>query len=103
MRSVVIALLAAVPLVAACDRRPTTADPGRADAAAPRAGPAQPLPLARILDIAARATPGEVVQVELEDEYGVLVYELEIVTDRGRLIEMRIDARTGVILKREAE
>lgn len=103
MRSVLIALLAAVPLVAACDRRPetTSAHPAR-EAAAP-VGSARTLPLARILEIAAHTAPGEVVKVELEDEHGVLAYELEIVTARGRLIELRIDARTGAVLRREAE
>ena len=67
------------------------------------AGPVGALPLARILEIAARTAPGEVVKVELEDEHGVLAYELEIVTVRGRLIELRIDARTGAVLRREAE
>ena len=46
---------------------------------------------------------GEVVKVELENEHGVLAYELKIVTGSGRLIELQIDARTGAILKREAE
>lgn len=102
MRSVLIALLAAVPLVAACDPRPANNDRPAAQAAAP-AGPVGALPLARILAIAGRTAPGEVVKVELEDEHGVLAYELEIVTARGRLIELRIDARTGAVLRREAE
>lgn len=103
MRPALIALLVALLSVAACDRQPATPEAGRSDEAPAPVGSGQTLPLARILAIAARATPGEVVKVELEDEHGVLAYELEIVTDRGRLIEMRIDARTGAILKREAE
>ena len=103
MRSVLIALLAAVPLVAACDRRPARPGDAPARPAAAPAGPVGALPLARILEIAARTAPGEVVKVELEDEHGVLAYDLEIVTVRGRLIELRIDARTGAVLRREAE
>lgn len=103
MRSVLIALLAAVPLVAACDRRPAGSGDPPVTPAAAAVGSARTLPLARILEIAARTAPGEVVKVELEDEHGVLAYELEIVTASGRLIELRIDARTGAVLKREAE
>ena len=103
MRPVVIALLAFVPLFTGCEGPSPVADqtpPAEAAAQAPSPGP---LPLARILEIAAHATPGEVVKVELENEHGVLAYELKIVTGRGRLIELQIDARTGAILKREAE
>lgn len=102
MRSVLIALLAAAPLVAACDRSPAR-DADRPAATSPRDGAAATLPLSRILEIAARTAPGEVVKVELEDEHGVLAYELKVVTASGRLIELRIDARTGAVLKREAE
>lgn len=102
MRPALAVLLIAAALLAACDRRPVVEDdPAAAGPSAAVAG--DTLPLARILDIAVRSVPGEVVKVELEDEHGVLTYELEILTDRGRLIELRIDARTGVILKREAE
>jgi len=103
MRPVVIALLAAAPLFAACERPSPRADEGPPVATPAQVSPTQPLPLARILEIAARATPGEVVKVELETEHDALVYELKIVTDSGRLIELQIDARTGVVLKREAE
>lgn len=103
MRSLVIALLAAVPLVVACDRLPARHADREPVEASPREGAAGTLPLSRILEIAARTAPGEVVKVELEDEHGVLAYELEIVTAGGRLIELRIDARTGAVLKREAE
>lgn len=102
MRPVLLAFLTAAALVAACERRSAGVDE-RPPPEPPRAASGQTLPLARILDIAADSAPGEVVKVELEEEHGVLAYELEIITGRGRLIEMRIDARTGAVLKREAE
>lgn len=62
------------------------------------------LPLARILDIARRRVPGEIIEVDLDDDEGEPPeYEVEILTDDGRSIEMKIDARTGKILEVEAD
>lgn len=62
------------------------------------------LPLARILDIARRRVPGEIIEVDLYDDQGEPPeYEVEILTDDGRSIEMKIDARTGKILEVEAD
>jgi uncharacterized membrane protein YkoI len=59
------------------------------------------LPLSKILTIAAQRVPGDVVEVELETEEGALVYEIKILTDGGRVREIKIDARTGVVLEIE--
>ena len=61
------------------------------------------LPLSKILSIAAQRVPGDVIEVELEDEERVLVYEIKILTDGGRVREIKIDARTGVVLEIEDE
>ena len=61
------------------------------------------LPLARILDIARRRVPGDVVEVDLDDDDGRPEYELEILTAEGRSIEIKIDARTGTILEVEED
>lgn len=61
------------------------------------------LPLARILDIAQSEVPGEVIEVELDEDDGVEVYEIAILTSSGRKIEMEIDARTGRILDVEED
>lgn len=62
------------------------------------------LPLARILEIARRRVPGEIIEVDLDDDEGEPPeYEVEILTDDGRSIEMKIDARTGKILEVEAD
>ena len=61
------------------------------------------LPLSKILAIAAQRVPGDVVEVELEDEDRVLVYEIKILTEGGRVREVKIDARTGVVLEIEDE
>lgn len=59
------------------------------------------LPLTKILAIAEQRVPGDVIEVELEDERRALVYEIKILTSTGRVREVKIDARTGVVLKIE--
>jgi uncharacterized membrane protein YkoI len=61
------------------------------------------LPLSKILAIASQRVPGDVIEVELEDEERVLVYEIKILTDGGRVREIKIDARTGAVLEIEDE
>lgn len=59
------------------------------------------LPLTRILAIAEQRAPGDVLKVELEDDDGKPVYEVKILGRNGRVRELDIDARTGVVLKIE--
>jgi uncharacterized membrane protein YkoI len=59
------------------------------------------LPLVKILAIANKEVPGDVIEVELEDEREALVYEIKILTGTGRVREVRIDARTGTVLSIE--
>lgn len=61
------------------------------------------LPLADILDIVHAAIPGRVIEIEFEDDDDRLLYELEVVTADGRLIEVEVDAATGRILSQEEE
>lgn len=56
------------------------------------------LPLVKILAIANQQVPGDVIEVELEDEKQALVYEIKILTSTGRVREVKIDARTGKVL-----
>lgn len=59
------------------------------------------LPLVRILAIAQQAVPGDVIEVELERKRSGLIYEIKVLTETGRVREVKIDARTGSILKIE--
>lgn len=59
------------------------------------------LPLPRILTIATGKVPGDVLEVELEDEHGRLIYDLKILARNGRVREVEIDAKTGAVLKVE--
>ena len=61
------------------------------------------LPLNRILSIARRRVPGEVIDVELDDDDDGAEYDIEILTSGGRSVEIKIDARSGAILKVEED
>ena len=61
------------------------------------------LPLEKILKISRQRLSGKVIEVELEKEDGVLVYELEILDDRNRVWKMNIDAVKGLILQVEED
>jgi len=57
------------------------------------------LPLARILDAIDRDFTGTVVEVELEREQTRWEYEIELLTERGFVIELVYDAATGGLLE----
>ena len=61
------------------------------------------LPLTRILAIAEQRAPGEVIEVELEEDHGKLKYDLKILTKTGRVLELELDAKTGATLKLEED
>ncbi len=57
------------------------------------------MPLTAILEIVARREPGTVLDAELETEDGVLTYKIDLLSDAGRKVRLRLNARTGEILK----
>lgn len=57
------------------------------------------LPLKEILARAQAASPGQVIEAELEDEGGVVVYEIKILTTDGRVTKLYYNAATGELLK----
>lgn len=63
----------------------------------------QALPLTRILEIAQGAVPGEIIEVELDHKHDRLIYEVDILTQTGRLRQVEIDAQTGAVLEVEDE
>lgn len=54
-------------------------------------------PLTDILSAVSGKLPGELVGVELEQEGGEWQYEFRVINNKGRLFEVRVDARTGAI------
>jgi uncharacterized membrane protein YkoI len=63
----------------------------------------QALPLTRIMSIAQEAVPGEIVEIELDNQNDRLIYEVKILARNGRVREVEIDARTGAVLQVEGE
>lgn len=61
----------------------------------------QVLPLAKVLALVEREHPGQVLEVELESEGPSWLYEIKLLQPDGRLSKLKVDARTGEILKRK--
>ena len=58
------------------------------------------MPLSRILTVAARHAPGDVIKIELEhDDEGALIYNIKVLGKDGQVRKLKIDARTGVVLR----
>ena len=56
------------------------------------------MPLSAILEIVTKREPGTVMEVELETKDGKLTYRIEVLNDKGRRREIRLDARNGNVL-----
>jgi hypothetical protein len=84
-------LLAAIPAQAHGD-----GDQDRARAAV-QAG--KVLPLKTVLERLAREQPGQVLEVELDEEDGRWLYEIKLLQGDGRRLRLEIDAATGELLR----
>lgn len=58
-------------------------------------------PLEEILAGVKAKVPGELLEVELELEDGVYVYDIKLLGPNGRVVEVEADAKTGKILEIE--
>lgn len=56
-------------------------------------------PLAALLAEVERRYVGVVIETELEREDGRWVYELKLLPPSGRVVELRLDAATGALLR----
>lgn len=61
------------------------------------------LPLETIQKEIRAVQPGEILEVELEHEDEGILYEIELLDDRGRVHEILVDAVTGRILRHKLE
>ncbi len=61
------------------------------------------LPLAHILQIVRDNVGGRVIEVDLDEDDGIYIYEIEVVMPDGRILKVEIDAATGRILKIEED
>jgi len=61
------------------------------------------IPLEDLIKQVRRDYPGRIIEIELEDEDGRYVYELELVDENGVVWELEVDASTGQVLKYEQD
>lgn len=57
-------------------------------------------PLRTILESLERSHPGRVLEVELERHREQWMYEVKLLQPDGRVVKLRLDARTGDVLQR---
>jgi uncharacterized membrane protein YkoI len=60
-------------------------------------------PLSTILSQAEAIQPGQILEVELEEEDDLLIYEIELLDESGHVWELKFDAVTGSMIERERE
>lgn len=100
LRSICLAILLMLSAPAIADGGDHDHDHDRARAALERG---DILPLSRILAIVEKTWGGRVIEVDLGRDDGRFVYEIEIVTPAGRLLEAEIDAATGDLIESDYE
>lgn len=61
----------------------------------------QVLPLQTILQKISKDYPGQVLEVELDQEKGVWIYEIKQLSAKGTILKLDIDAKTGQVLKQK--
>lgn len=61
------------------------------------------LPLEKILEITREQVQGRILEVELEHEDELLIYELEVLDKQGIVWEIKVDATTGTIIEKEQD
>ncbi|KRD49200.1 peptidase [Acidovorax sp. Root275] len=59
----------------------------------------QVLPLPAVLERLQREVPGQVLEVELEQERDRWIYEIKLLTPAGQLTKVKLDARTAEVLR----
>ena len=65
--------------------------------AAVESGAVLPLPL--VLEQLQRTHPGQVLELELEREDGMWIYEIKLLQPNGQLVKVRLDARTARLMQ----
>jgi len=92
-------LFAVLSVLAAADMAVADDDLKRRHSDAERASRAavsgEFVPLARIVTKLRARYPGEIVETELESEDGHPYYEFHVLQPDGRVIEIKVDARSG--------
>jgi uncharacterized protein YpmB len=61
------------------------------------------MPLEDLIKQVRRDYPGRIIEIELDEEDGRYIYELELVDENGVVWDLDVDAKTGQILKYEQD
>jgi uncharacterized membrane protein YkoI len=61
------------------------------------------LPLEKILNKLSTKYPGRILEVELEIEDALPLYEIDIIDSKGQVWELIVDARTGEVIQRKLD
>ncbi|MBK7664475.1 MAG: PepSY domain-containing protein [Sterolibacteriaceae bacterium] len=61
------------------------------------------MPLEKIAERARAEKPGQILETELKHKHDKYIYEVEILDGGGRVWELRLDARSGELLKVEKD
>jgi uncharacterized membrane protein YkoI len=61
------------------------------------------LPLEKITKAAKTIKAGQILETELELKQGVYIYEVEILDNKSQVWELKLDAKTGKLIKLELE
>lgn len=56
------------------------------------------VPIADIIDTALEHSPGDVIELELDTDDGMVIWEVEVASADGQSVELDIDAGTGAIV-----
>lgn len=59
------------------------------------------MPLKTLLERLEREHPGQVLEVELEQDDGRWIYEIKLLQPGGRLVKLELDAASGAVLQRK--
>ncbi len=60
------------------------------------------LPLQQLLGRVAREHPGQVLELELERDRERWIYELKLLQPGGEVVKLKVDARSGAVLRQKA-
>jgi uncharacterized membrane protein YkoI len=60
------------------------------------------LPLQQLLERVAREQPGQVLELELERDHERWIYELKLLRPGGEVVKLKVDARSGAVLRQKA-
>lgn len=99
------ALIAVPATVGTLSSTQAATKPGDHDYAREAVRRGEILPITRILPIVQQRVPGNVIEIELDshDDGRRIEYEIKVLTAAGRVIEVKVNARTGQIREIEED